>query len=126
MLKIQSTTHDDGIHLLLTGYINGRSYNELAVSLNLQARRNPNFIVVDFTHIKIITSIGLKVIFDTYRALGDSCLLMLCGLNPDIHRLVTLTGLGRLIPIQKDFDSAALFLSRRSTNVPTREQPNER
>lgn len=116
MLKVLSTPHDDGIHLELAGLIDGRSYDKLAVSLHSQARRQPKFIIVNFTDIKIVTSIGLKVIFDAYRKMGDSCQLILCGLNPDIHKLVTLTGIARLIPVYKDFDAATRALSRRENH----------
>ena len=76
-----------------------------------QKQRNPTFIIINLTDIKIVTSIGLKVIFDTYRELGDTCPVILCGLNQAIHQLVTLTGLSQLIPVYKDFNDAMLSLA---------------
>lgn len=112
MLRIQTTAHNEGVQLQLAGNINGRSYKELAVSLDLQRQHNPAFIIINLTDIRVITSIGLQVIFDTYKQLDTTCPLMLCGLNQDIHQLITIMGLSRLLPVYKDFDSAIHSLDK--------------
>lgn len=72
-----------------------------------------NDLILDFTNLTYLNSIGLGIIVKTYtKASSEGKKFTICGMNEDIRKLFSITKLDNLIEIKENLDDALKFLNR--------------
>ncbi len=104
-MQIITESIGDEILLKLSGDVDGIGADELAVELSKAEETHAGRIIMDFSEVTMITSLGLGTIIITYKRLESlGRTLELRNLQPNVRKVFLMTGLDRILKVQKSAD----------------------
>jgi anti-sigma B factor antagonist len=113
--NVDTETLDDGVSVLsITGELDQATAGDLREPLKEAIAGNAPAIMIDMTQCGFIDSTGLGVIVEAWKMLqernGDSAGLAVCCPEPEVRRLLEVTGLDQAIAIRDTREEAIAAL----------------
>ncbi|MCK5889860.1 MAG: STAS domain-containing protein [Methylococcales bacterium] len=116
-LKIQDYPKVHIIHI--SGELNALTSAKLSQVIDERFQMNISFVVLDFLEVSDLTSAAQSVILKAHlqsQVTNTNVKMVLCNLTEDIHWLVQITGLSRLVTVYLSLDEALKSIELPATN----------
>jgi anti-sigma B factor antagonist len=109
--SVQVESLDGGIHVFaINGELDQATADELRAPLHQAIKGNAQAVMIDMTKCGFIDSTGLGVIVEAWKRLqernGENVALSICCPEPEVKRLLEVTGLDQAIAIRDTRDEA--------------------
>lgn len=109
-MMIETYTENHMKIVKISGEVDLDNYREFGDSLQKSVEGTP-YIVVDFSELNYLNSMGLSMIMKMYRKTRkDESVVRLCGMNPHIRKLFAITRLDKILDIDDNMEAARKVL----------------
>lgn len=111
-LKIKITERESGIFIvLLKGSIDSSTYEEMEAAIRPVLTPSTKAIVLNMGEVDYITSMGIKVVMDTKKAVGEQRgIFMMIDLQPQVKNVFEIVKLYPTLNIFENIEEADRYL----------------
>lgn len=115
--KVEVQSLDDGVDAVsITGELDQATAEEVRTLLQRTIRDGTSAVMIDMSDCGFIDSTGLGVIVEAWKELqsrnGDNAALSICCPEPEVRRLLEVTGLDQTIDTRDTRDDAIAVLKQ--------------
>lgn len=115
--KVEVQSVEDGVHAVsVTGELDQATADKLRASLREAIEAGTSAVMIDMSDCGFIDSTGLGVIVEAWKELrsrnGDSAALSICCPEPEVRRILEVTGLDQAIAIRDTREDAIAVLKQ--------------
>ncbi len=112
-MELTTEQRADGIQeIVLSGRMDGAGTEQVAARFTETIAAHPPRVVVDMTRVRFLSSIGIRLLVATAKALKQhGGRMVIAGPQPLVKEVLEIVGIAVLIPVHADLESACSALA---------------
>ena len=109
----------DGIQqIVLAGRMDGAGTEQVAAGFTAIITTHPQRVVVDMKHVPFVSSIGIRLLLSSAKALKQhGGRMVIAGPQPLVREVLDIVGIAAVIPVHADLESARAGLAAPNQGV---------
>jgi anti-sigma B factor antagonist len=113
LMEFTTEQRPDGIQrIVLSGRMDGPGTEQVAARFTETIAAQPPRVVVDMTRVLFLSSIGIRLLLSNAKALKQHRgRMVIAGPQPLVKEVLDIVGIGLLIPVHADLESACAALA---------------
>ncbi len=111
-MKVEVERLDDALIIALEGRIDSTSAPHADAEI-MRHMEGPMRVILDLDKVDYVSSAGLRIVLLVAKRLGQQKgVLLICGLQPNVHEVFTVSGFMKILSVETDRETALARLRR--------------